>query len=196
MDGRCKIQLAGVGGQGVIFLTKLLVEAALEAAIPVATSEIHGLSQRGGSVAASVTLGEGTYGFIEKGGADFLFGLELLEAQRSLMYLHTNSIAIIDDYRITPYTVNAGNQAYPDPEQLKKFLDKSIKKLVLVKHQQEIKDILRNVFLMGVATEISGFPIDASAVRRAINNIANAHNKEASLDAFEQGRNYYSTQHG
>lgn len=195
MKGTCKIQLAGVGGQGVIFLTKLIVEAALEAKIPVATSEIHGLSQRGGSVAASVTLGEGTYGFIEKGGADFLFGLELLEAQRSLSFLHTNSVALIDDYRITPYTVNAGAQNYPDPLLLEEFLGRNIKTTVIIKHQEEIKDLLRNVYLIGVATMIPGFPIDGEAVRRAITHVANEHSKAASLEAFERGRNYYSKQH-
>ena len=102
-----KILIAGVGGQGVVYLTNLLVEAALEANIHVATSEIHGLAQRGGSVTASLTFGERSYGFIEKAGADFLLGLEALEAQRCLPFLHAGSIAVIDNNRIPPYSVNA-----------------------------------------------------------------------------------------
>ena len=104
---RKKIQIAGVGGQGVVYLTNLLVEAAMIADIPVATSEIHGLSQRGGSVTASITFGDNTYGFIEEAGADFLLGLEALEAQRCVKFLNKNSKVVIDNYRILPYSVNA-----------------------------------------------------------------------------------------
>src|ERR1022692_147005 len=103
--GITKLIISGVGGQGVVFLAEILVDAAVRADIPVATSEIHGLSQRGGSVVAGITFGEDTFGFVEDGGADFLLGLEILEAQRCLNYLHTKSIAVIDDTRIMPHAV-------------------------------------------------------------------------------------------
>ena len=77
-----KMLIAGVGGQGVVYLTNLIVEAAMLSDIPVAASEMHGLSQRSGPVAASITFGENTYGFIEKGGVDFLIGLEPLAARK------------------------------------------------------------------------------------------------------------------
>ena len=98
-----KLIIAGVGGQGVVYLAEVLVEAAVKAGINVATSEIHGLSQRGGLVVAGMTFGDNMYGFVEDGGADFLIGLELLEAQRCLTYLHTNSIAVIDNTKIFPH---------------------------------------------------------------------------------------------
>ncbi len=104
MDGIYKILVAGVGGQGVVFITKLLVDAALAANIPVATSEIHGLSQRGGSVTAGVTLGTNTYGFLEKGGVDLLLGLEPLETRRCVSYLKKNSVVVIDENRILPFS--------------------------------------------------------------------------------------------
>lgn len=190
MNIKTKIQVAGVGGQGVVFLTNLIVEAALLADIPVATSEIHGLSQRGGSVTASITLGENTFGFIEKGGADFLLGLELLETQRCVSYLHKNSVVITDSFKITPYLVNAGTAKYPESEKFKKLLKKQIKKIVLIENISGIKDILRNMFVLGVASEIDGFPLSAEIIRKAINKNVASHNLETTLQAFELGRNF------
>ena len=109
-----KLLIAGVGGQGVVYLTDLITEAALLAGIPVASSEIHGLAQRRGSVVSGITFGEHTFGYIEEAGADFLIGLEPLEAQRCLPFLHRDSRVIIDDHRILPHLVNAGKVAYPD----------------------------------------------------------------------------------
>ncbi len=66
MEKPIKILVAGVGGQGVVFLTDLIVEAAMFSDIPISTSEIHGLAQRGGTVTAGITIGENAFGFIEK----------------------------------------------------------------------------------------------------------------------------------
>ena len=88
-----------MGGQGIVFLTEIIVEAAMRARINVATSEIHGLSQRGGTVTAGITLGEGTYGMVEEGGADFLLGLEMLEAQRCVNYLNKKRL-FSEGYRL------------------------------------------------------------------------------------------------
>src|ERR1039457_3787711 len=127
-----KLIISGVGGQGVVFLAEILVDAAVMAGIPVATSEIHGLSQRGGSVMAGITFGENAYGFVEDGGADFLLGLEILEAQRCLNYLHTQSIAVIDNTKIIRHTVNSGKLQYPDTERLLDFLKENIREVIFI----------------------------------------------------------------
>lgn len=190
MSNKTKIQVAGVGGQGVVFLTNLIVEAALIADIPVATSEIHGLSQRGGSVTASITLGENTYGFIEKGGADFLLGLELLETQRCLSYLHRNSVVVADNFKITPFLVNAGAAQYPDTAAFVQLLQPQIKQVIVIEKITGIKDILRNMFVLGVASNVSSFPLSAEVIRKAIANHATKHNLDTTLEAFDLGRNY------
>lgn len=192
MNNKTKIQVAGVGGQGVVFLTNIIVESALLANIPVATSEIHGLSQRGGSVNASITLGENTYGFIEKAGADFLLGLELLETQRCINYLHTNSVVIADNFTITPFLVNAGTSKYPDTKEFVELLKPQIKQIIVIENSTGIKDILRNMFVLGVASKVSSFPLSAEVIRKAIANNVNENNLEATLEAFEWGRNYCS----
>ena len=190
MSNKTKIQVAGVGGQGVVFLTNLIVEAALIADIPVATSEIHGLSQRGGSVTARITLGENTYGFIENAGADFLLGLELLETQRCLNYLHKNSIVVADNFKITPFLVNAGTAKYPDTEAFVQLLKPQIKQVIVIENITGIKDILRNMFVLGVASKVSSFPLSAAVIRKAITKNVADYNLETTLEAFELGRNY------
>ena len=187
-----KILIAGVGGQGVVYLTNLLVEAAVLADIPVATSEIHGLAQRGGSVTASLTFGENTYGFIEKAGADFLIGLEVLEAQRNLPYLNKNSRAVIDSYKILPYSVNAKITGYPDTQKFINYLEKNIAETIFISEvPKEVNPILRNIFVLGCASCLKSFPVTQNAIEKAIKNAAKADYQKQSLQAFSLGRDFH-----
>lgn len=186
-----KTLIAGVGGQGVVYLTNLLVEAALEADIPVATSEIHGLSQRGGSVTASLTFGEHSFGFIEKAGADFLLGLEALEAQRCLPFLHTGSIAVIDNNRILPYSVNAEKAGYPDTEGFVEYLQKHIRQVLFIPEMdEEVDPILRNIYVLGCATQSEYFPLSYKQIQQTIRNTAKSGFSEKSLKALELGNHF------
>ncbi len=183
-----KILVAGVGGQGVVFLTNLLVKSALLADISVATSEIHGLSQRGGSVTSGITLGEYTYGFIETAGVDILIGLEPLEAQRNVAYLNKNSIAIIDDNRILPYAVNAGNADYPNIEKFINYLKENIQTVIYnTESPKNMIAVLRNLYILGRACSEIQFPIPAKFIEKAIVELAKKGFKEKSLEAFNLG---------
>ncbi len=189
MKGIVKILVAGVGGQGVVLFTNLLVEAALLADIPVATSEIYGLAQRGGSVTSGITLGENAYGFLEKAGVDLLVGLEPLEAQRCAAYLHQKSIVIIDNNRIYPYAVNAGNATYPDVEKFVGFLEKNIKKVIYITEGLgTMKPVVRNLYVLGKLSEEKAFPIPQSCLVKAIENIVKPSFFELGLQAFKAGR--------
>lgn len=183
-----KILVAGVGGQGVVFLTNLIVKAAMLADIPVATSEIHGLAQRGGSVTAGITLGEHTYGFLEKGGVDILVGLEPLEAQRCVTYLNKNSIAVIDENRILPYSVNSGNAAYPDIKMFVDYLKQNISKVI---YNEEILEgfnsVQRNLYVLGRACNETDFPIPATFIEKGINEVVKDEVEKKSMDAFRLG---------
>lgn len=188
MSKTTKILVAGVGGQGVVFITNLLVKAALLADISVATSEIHGLTQRGGSVTAGVTLGEHTYGFLEKGGVDILIGLEPLEAQRCVAYLNKKSYAVISNSRILPYSVNSGHSAYPDIEKFVRFLDKNIQQVIYISETpNSIIIILRNLYVLGRASNEIDFPIQAEFIEKAITKLAKEGFEEESLAAFRLG---------
>jgi len=191
MRNTIKIQLAGVGGQGVVFLANVLVEAALVAGIDVATSEIHGLSQRGGSVNAGVTFGEYTCGLIEKAGADFLLGLETLEAQRCLPFLNKGSRVVVDDNRIFPYSVNAGVAVYPDSKEFIDYLKNQIKEVVFIDNMpSEVDSISRNLFVVGAASQLEGFPVKYEHLQQAIKNLAKKSYLQKSLDTLALGKEY------
>ncbi len=188
MNRPYKILVAGVGGQGVVFLTKLLVKSALLANIPVATSEIHGLAQRGGSVTAGVTLGKHTYGFLEKGGVNLLLGLEPLEAQRCASYLNKKSIAIIDSKRLLPYSVNSGKSAYPDIDKFIRHLEGNIINVVYIDdNHDDIESIQRNLYILGVACKYGNIPIQVEFVEKSIIELAKKGFKERSLEVFKLG---------
>ena len=132
-----KILIAGVGGQGIVYLSNIIVEAAMLSDIPVNVSEIHGLSQRGGVVTSGIGLGEHCTGFIGKAGVDLLIGLEPLETQRCLPYLHKNSSVIFGNYRVQPYSVNAQMAEYPDVNVFVNYLGEQCREVVFIKEFPE-----------------------------------------------------------
>ncbi len=90
------IVIAGVGGQGNLLLAKLIAEAALMAGLEAKRSEIKGLAQRGGPVQSLVKIGEQVWSpLVEKGQADLLLGLELVEALRNVQFLSVTGHAIV-----------------------------------------------------------------------------------------------------
>ncbi len=191
MSNTTKIQIAGVGGQGVVYLTNLLVEAAMIANIPVATSEIHGLSQRGGSVNAGMTFGENSYGFIEEAGADFLLGLEALEAQRCINFLNKNSKVVIDNNRMLPYSVNAETAKYPDTVKFIEYLNKHLSDVIFIEEMPvEVASISRNVFVAGCASQLKGFPVQYEHIEEAIRKTGKSGIIEMSVDALALGKEF------
>ena len=108
------IKLVGVGGQGTILAAKILSLGLIEAGYDVKMSEIHGMSQRGGSVSSEVRFGDKVYSpVIEKGGADILVAFELMEASRYVDYLKEDSIVIINDIKINSMVTLNGKVPYP-----------------------------------------------------------------------------------
>ncbi|MBT7617221.1 MAG: hypothetical protein HN590_08065 [Calditrichaeota bacterium] len=190
MSNTSKMLIAGVGGQGVVYLINLLAEAALFADISVASSEIHGLAQRRGSVVAGITFGKNTYGYLEEAGADYLIGLEPLEAQRCISYLNKDSKAVIDNNQIFPHSVNSQKLTYPDVEQFTDYLDSNIGQLIYnPDFNLGMNPVLRNVFILGRAMSLEGFPVSDSAIEKAIESTTRANMFEDSLKAFKLGKN-------
>lgn len=188
-DVTSKIIIAGVGGQGVVFLTEILVDAAVYAGISAATSEIHGLSQRGGSVVAGVTFGKNSFGFVENGGADFLLGLELLETQRSIGYLNNNSVVIADDTKISPHSVNAQMATYPDADNFISYLQNNVRETIYIKNEySDIAPVLRNLVVLGKAAAHKDFPVKPEFLEAAIKENSRG-NPEISLTVFRNALN-------
>ncbi len=93
---RLKIILCGLGGQGVVFLTRLLAKSAVALGYPVMVSETHGMSQRGGSVISHLKIGDNLAPLIQRGTADLLYALEADEAVRNLDLLRQGGAVFVN----------------------------------------------------------------------------------------------------
>ena len=109
------IMIVGVGGQGTLLASKLLGRLLLGKGYDVKVSEVHGMSQRGGSVVTYVRWGERVFSpIIDRGQADCILSFELLEAARYTEYLKPEGRIIVNSQQINPMPVIAGMAEYPE----------------------------------------------------------------------------------
>ena len=105
------VSLVGVGGQGILLTANLLGRVAALAGLDVKKSEIHGMAQRGGSVASSVRFGKKVFSpIIPNGESDLLVAFDRLEALRCAPQLKKGGRAVVNDVYLTPVTVSSGQQ--------------------------------------------------------------------------------------
>ncbi len=109
------ILLVGVGGQGILLASEILSETFMLAGYDVKKSEIHGMSQRGGSVVSHVRFGQEVFSpIVPEGEGDILFGFELMETYRYLPLLRKGGAVIVNDLQIPPSSVLMGKESYPE----------------------------------------------------------------------------------
>ncbi len=108
------VMIVGVGGQGTLLASRILGSAMLQKGYDVKVGEVHGMSQRGGSVVTYVRFGEKVFSpVIDQGEADVLLAFEQLEAARALPYLKSGGTAVVNTQKIDPMPVVTGQAAYP-----------------------------------------------------------------------------------
>lgn len=109
------ILLVGVGGQGILLASEILSETFMLAGFDVKKSEIHGMSQRGGSVVSHVRFGDKVFSpIVPEGEGDILFGFELMETLRALPLLRKGGKVVANDLQIPPSSVLMGKENYPE----------------------------------------------------------------------------------
>ena len=109
------IVIVGVGGQGSLLAGKILGHLFLNAGFDVKVSEVHGMSQRGGSVITFVRFGDKVFSpVVDKGHADYLVSFELLETARHLSYLKSGGQVVTNTQRLDPMPVITGAAVYPE----------------------------------------------------------------------------------
>ena len=112
--------LAGVGGQGTILASDVLVNVGLAAGYQAKQAEVHGMSQRGGSVTSFVRWGEVVYSpLVGAGEVDVFLAFEKVEALRYLNQLRAGALALVNMEAIEPVTVTSGGQVYPHDDALR-----------------------------------------------------------------------------
>lgn len=180
---------AGVGGQGVILASKVLMEAAIHKGFDVKESEVHGMAQRGGSVDCNVRFGEKVYSpLIPKGGADYVVSLELLESMRKLEYLSKDALLLVNREQINPAPVEIGAMKYPDD--IEAWLKSNFKNTVVVDTAEALKEAgtkkALNIVMLGALSKYLDFeiPIWEDAIRSLVKEKFIEHN----IKAFHLGR--------
>ena len=152
------VLLVGVGGQGTITAAKLLTLGLMEAGYDVKMSEIHGMSQRGGSVCSQVRYGENVQSpVIEKGTADVIVAFEIMEAMRYLDYLRPDGKLIVNIKTIAPMPVLIGKAEYADNiiDELKKCTEVLTMDATAIA-QEMGNEKVTNVILLGAVIKANG----------------------------------------
>ncbi|HBT63839.1 MAG TPA: indolepyruvate oxidoreductase subunit beta [Ruminococcaceae bacterium] len=154
------IMIVGVGGQGTLLASKLMGKAFVEKGYDVKVSEVHGMSQRGGSVVTYVRYGEKVYSpLIDKGEADIIIAFEQLEAARWLAFLKPGGILITSTQKIDPMPVIMGNAVYPQ-ELLSEIKEKDVEVIAVDALSLAVEagsPRATNIVLLGVAAHFLGF---------------------------------------
>ena len=184
--------LVGVGGQGTIMASNILAEAGLNLGFDVKKAEIHGMSQRGGSVISQLRWGRKIYSpIVPEGQADFLVAFEKLEAGRFSKSLIKNGIVLVNDQKLSPITVSAGSAGYPTDAFLKMEMSEktgNIYWLDATHMAEELGNVkTANIILMGALSEFIAEGPEAwkDAIQKRVPEKSVAIN----FKAFEIGRN-------
>jgi len=182
------IILTGVGGQGILTASEIISEAAVQAGYDVKKSEVHGMSQRGGSVNSHVRFGEKVYStLVTKGDCDLLLGFEKLEALRMAYFVREDGNIVVNNQRINPTTVISGSATYP--ENIEEALKERFKLVTFIDAlriaQQAGNPRTANTAMLGAASKLLDIPADIW--EKAIVQRVPERYIEANLRAFQMG---------
>ena len=183
------IMIVGVGGQGTLLASRILGHVLQSAGYDVKVSEVHGMSQRGGSVVTYIKYGDKVYRpVIEKGQADMVVSFEQLEAARYVPYLKKGGTLLTNTQKINPMPVITGACQYPE-ELIAKMENMDINAIcvdALSAANEAGSSKAVNVVLMGVLSKImKDFPVEEW--RKAVDACVPAKVKEINEKAFELG---------
>ena len=184
------IMIVGVGGQGTLLASRILGSVLGTAGYEVKVSEVHGMSQRGGSVVTYIRYGEKVYSpVIEKGQADMIVSFEQLEAARYVSYLKKDGTIITNTQKISPMPVITGAAEYPDGiiDKIKAMGINIIAVDALSAAEKAGSARAVNVVLMGVLSKVlPGIELDAW--KKAVEKCVPAKVIEITEKAFDLGR--------
>lgn len=192
MDSVTSIMIVGVGGQGTLLASRILGHVLMQSGLDVKVSEVHGMSQRGGSVVTYVKYGKQVFSpVITEGEADYILSFEMCEAARWLSFLKKDGTMVMNTQRIDPMPVITGSAEYP------KAIEETIRgtgcRLIAMNAFASAKQAGNpravNVVLMGVLSGILGF--DESVWLDALHACVPARFLDLNLTAFRLGRDYF-----
>ncbi len=191
MSVSCDVVIAGVGGQGVIRLAHDLGGAAAAAGLGVRIGQIYGLSQRGGSVEATVRIGDMRTAFVPPAGADVVVGLEPLEAQRAVPKMSPRATVLVNRTPIVPTSLTLTGGDYP-------HLDDIVEAIAAVARRVYVLDAsaaasaagdrrLVNTVMLGALAGLDAIPIPTDALVGAVDGADSSIDTTVRRAAFDRG---------
>ncbi len=191
MNETKNIMIVGVGGQGTLLASRILGNVLIGQGYDVKMSEVHGMSQRGGSVVTYVRFGKKVYSpFVDQGEADYILAFERLEAARWISYLKNGGTLIINDRRISPMPVITGAMSYPE-DIVDKLRSKGARiiasdALSLAIEAGSAKSV--NVVMIGILSALADFPEEVW--QKALTEYVKPRFLDLNQKAFSLGREY------
>ncbi len=189
--------VAGVGGQGSLFASQVIAQAAFQQGISVRVAESYGVAQRGGSVYSQIRLGHDVCGpLIPKGGCDVVVGLEPIEAlRRAAEYLAPGGEVILNTVVQAPLETKMGEQPDLDAATIRSELNKLKPRTVLELDAQAIAaeaggPATANVVMLGALLCLDRFPLTYEAMSQALEAVGSSKHIEANLHSLAAGRTH------
>lgn len=184
--------IAGVGGQGVLLVAKVVAEAALDEGIESATSEVHGMSQRGGSVVSTVRLGGSSSPLIGRGDADAILALEPMETLRVIDFASPRTVVVCSTTAIPPMGVLLGKEEYPPLDAMLRRLRAVTRRVYAIEAERTADDlgapVVANVILLGALLGTGVLPLRAEAIRKRLLAHVPPDMAKVNLEALEAGQ--------
>ncbi len=192
--------LCGVGGQGTVLASDVLVNVGLASGFDAKQAEVHGMSQRGGSVTSHVRWGHKIYSpIVGLGEADVLLAFEKLEALRNIQSLRPGGVAVVNTQIIEPLTVISGDQKYPEDKTVRAAFAALTPHVEYVDGEQMAEALgnLRaaNVVLLGALSALlekgetlAGVNLNAETWLKVITERVPPRHVELNRRAFQAGR--------
>ena len=188
------IVLAGIGGQGVLFLSRVLGHAALDSGLEVKVAEIHGMAQRGGSVISMVRFGKEVFSpTVTQGEADLIVALEPIEALRNIGYANAKTLIVLGTDIIAPPGTYLSKEKCPDLVNIVNSL-RGVSKYVLTIDALELaakagNPATQNIVILGLVSASGKLPLEADVIKRSILSLTQKKFQEVNLKAFDLGLN-------
>jgi indolepyruvate ferredoxin oxidoreductase, beta subunit len=191
MAGRLKILLVGVGGQGVLTAARHLGEAARLSGRDVVLGQLHGMSQRGGSVESTVLIGYRGSSFIEEGEADIVLALEPLEAKRARPRMRSSTIVLTSTKPVVPLLLSQTGQPYPEIASILDSIRTVTSEVIAIDGDRIVREAgsLRslNIAMLGALSSLDLLPFDSAFLWKTIAASTSPRFLDSNLRAFELG---------
>ena len=187
------IYISGVGGQGIIKTSVIIGEAAMLEGYDVVMSEIHGMSQRGGSVSTELKIGNFKSSIVEESKADLILAFEPIEVLRGLNKANKDTTLIFNTFPIVPSTLTQTGETYPEIDDIVKNLKDNFDSVYPIEGNGLAIDagsiLSLNKVLLGACVANDDFPLSKETVETAMKNNLAPKFHEMNLKAIENGYN-------